>query len=82
MVDSGPLLVAREFGALRQRLVEDGYLFLRGALPRSNVLRARSFCCNTFVRLEASSMRQEQVMDSCSNVVDTAACQKWKGKTI
>jgi hypothetical protein len=39
--DSSPLLAAGDFPALRARLADDGYLYLRGALPRADVLAAR-----------------------------------------
>lgn len=42
MVDSSPLLALADGGAaLRARLDEDGFLFLRGALPAEDVLEAR-----------------------------------------
>jgi hypothetical protein len=42
ITDSGPLLAAGDWPALRARLAEDGYLCLRGALPRAAVLAARA----------------------------------------
>ena len=42
IVDSGPLLAAGDHAALRARFEADGYLFLRGALGRDAVLRARA----------------------------------------
>jgi len=40
-LDSGPLLAAQDFAGLRSRLARDGYLFLRGALPRQDLDAAR-----------------------------------------
>src|SRR5262245_59424528 len=39
--DSSHLI--HDFAALRQRMEEDGYLFLRGFFPRAAVLEARKF---------------------------------------
>lgn len=42
VADSAPLLAAGDWPALRARLEQDGYLCVRGALPRHAVLAARA----------------------------------------
>jgi len=54
MVDSSPLLRARRLVALRARLAADGYLLLRGLIPRSLVHRARSRIQKHLRRLRAT----------------------------
>ena len=41
MLDSGPCWRDSDLGALRENLARDGYLLLRGVLPRAKVIAAR-----------------------------------------
>ena len=51
LLNSGPLLQAGDFKALRANLERDGYLFLRGALPAEDVTSARSRVLHHFEEL-------------------------------
>jgi hypothetical protein len=48
MVDSADLYEARDFAALRERLEDQGYLFIRGVVPREDNLKARTHVLKTF----------------------------------